>query len=199
MSNLYDFSSSMPEGFQWLNPPRQYRVDHGLHLTTDPQTDFWQRTHYGFRRDNGHALLAPQSGDFTLETRVACRPQNLYDQAGLLVRGDGDHWIKLTVEYIGPDSSFLGSVVTNSGYSDWATQAIDPQTRDMWYRISRSGMDYLLESSPDGRSWQQQRITHLHGGFQTVQAGLFACSPSDGRFGCTFAYLLLGESHWSHA
>lgn len=33
-------------------------------------TDFWQGTHYRFRADNGHALLAEAAGDCMLETRV---------------------------------------------------------------------------------------------------------------------------------
>ena len=49
-------------------------------------TDFWQGTHYGFRVDNGHALLAEIGGDFALETRVRTQPVHQYDQAGLMVR-----------------------------------------------------------------------------------------------------------------
>ncbi|EGH34067.1 hypothetical protein PSYJA_36139, partial [Pseudomonas syringae pv. japonica str. M301072] len=41
------------KGF-WLNPPRHCSLtDERLTVTTDPQTDFWQQTHYGFCRDTG--------------------------------------------------------------------------------------------------------------------------------------------------
>jgi regulation of enolase protein 1 (concanavalin A-like superfamily) len=31
-----------------------------LEIFTDEQTDFWQNTHYGFQRDNGHCLFTPR-------------------------------------------------------------------------------------------------------------------------------------------
>ncbi len=48
------FDSGIPEDFFWLNEPEEYHFDRGLILKTEPNTDFWQRTHYGFERDNGH-------------------------------------------------------------------------------------------------------------------------------------------------
>lgn len=45
-----------------------------LHVEPDAPTDFWQRTHYGFRVDNGHFLHADVTGDFVLGVRVCFRP-----------------------------------------------------------------------------------------------------------------------------
>ena len=196
MHGRIDFISGLPDGFSWFNRPVDFQVDNGLHITTGPETDFWQRTHYGFQNDNGHALLCDMSGDFSMETAVRFTFKNRYDQCGLLLRLDTENWIKFSTEYETPQLSMLGSVVTNLGYSDWATTELDGDPGQMWYRISKNGPDFLLQASNDGRKWQQQRVAHLHAPCETIQAGLYACTPVDGRFSCTFDYLLIDENNW---
>lgn len=196
MQQEIDFSSSLPDNFSWLNPPAHFQVSSGLHITTDPGTDFWQRTHYGFRNDNGHALLGSFSGDFSIQTHVRFQPQNRYDQCGLLVRLDEQNWIKLSLEYETAELSMLGSVVTNLGYSDWATTEVDSAAQEMWYRISKNGADFFLQASSDGQAWQQLRITHLLAPFDAIQAGPYACSPRDGSFNCTFTSLVIADNQW---
>ena len=78
----YSFADVVSENFYWFNAPQKFRVGNGLEIWTDPGTDFWQRTHYGFRNDNGHCLLHDVDGDFTVSTqvenvmyhRVSCTP-----------------------------------------------------------------------------------------------------------------------------
>lgn len=38
---------------------------------------------------------------------------------------------------------YLDSVVTNNGYSDWATTAIPADIKTMWYRFSRRADAYM--------------------------------------------------------
>ena len=190
------FDDIMPTGFSWFNEPQQHHIANGLHLTTNPQTDFWQRTHYGFRNDNGHALLTRLEGDFTMRTHVLFEPTTRYDQCGLLVRVDVDNWIKLSTELETPQLCMLGSVVTNLGYSDWATTELNAIPRLMWYQISKNGSDFLLQNSSDGARWQQLRIAHLHAPCERVAAGVYACSPLDGRFTCTFTELTITDNQW---
>ncbi|WP_245662995.1 DUF1349 domain-containing protein [Endozoicomonas arenosclerae] len=44
---------------------------------------------------------------------------------------DSENWFKASIEYENQDYSRLGSVVTNFGYSDWATTDIKP-TSKIW-------------------------------------------------------------------
>ena len=67
-------------------PPSALTGASGLTVATAAGTDFWQGTHYGFRVDNGHALLAEADRDFVLDDAVRTRPMHQYDQAGLMVR-----------------------------------------------------------------------------------------------------------------
>jgi len=182
--------------FYWFNEPAKSRFGEGLEIWTDPNTDFWQRTHYGFRNDSGHCLLQDLTGDFAISTQVEFKPQGRYDQCGLVLRLDAENWIKASAEYISADTMKLGSVVTNLGYSDWATQDISSAVGQLWYRASKRGSDVRLEFSLDGDLWQQMRICHLHQASEKIAAGVYACSPLAGSFWCRFHWLRVGVNEW---
>ena len=161
-----------------------------------PRPIFGKKTHYGFQRDDGHCLFIQQTGDFSLTAHVESRPQTKYDQCGLMVRVDTHNWIKVSTEYESETHSRLGSVVTNLGYSDWATQDISSDYADMWYRIRKNGQDFLLEHAYDGQTWIQLRITHLHNVSEQLEIGLYTCSPIGKDFWCRFKLLEISENDW---
>ena len=68
---------------------------------------------------------------------------------------DSENWLKASVEYENEEFQHLGSVVTNHGYSDWATTAIPANVKTMWYRFSRREDDYCIECSYDGVNFSQ--------------------------------------------
>ena len=190
MSHKEFFKSlELPKNFYWFNEPRQWRGGDGLTISTDRETDFWQRTHYGFCRDNGHCLFTAFEGNFVLATHVRFQPRSQYDQCGLMVRIDAENWIKLSTELENKQISRLGSVVTNLGYSDWATQDVSSSVTERWYRISRHGNDFILESAEDGEDWRQLRVAHLHKATTRIEAGIYACSPIGEAFQCCFTCL----------
>jgi regulation of enolase protein 1 (concanavalin A-like superfamily) len=172
--------------------------DTELKVTTQGETDFWQGTHYGFRRDNGHCLLTNVEHDFSLTARVTVHARGKYDQGGILIRLDAENWLKAAVEAESKSTSKLGSVVTNLGYSDWASVDIDADITTMWYRVQSKGADVLLACSEDGNRWRQMRIAHLHLFHGSLAVGVYACSPTEGE-GCTviFDHIHVSFSQWS--
>jgi regulation of enolase protein 1 (concanavalin A-like superfamily) len=82
------------------------------------------------------------------------------------------------------------------GYSDWATQDIASNQHAMWYRISKRGGDFLLESSYTGQDWLQMRITHLSKETEYYQIGVYACSPIGKDFRCCFKTLEISDNIW---
>ena len=90
----------------------------------------------------------------------------------------------------------MGSVVTNHGYSDWATTEIDASVKSMWYRLSRRGDDYCIECSADGTIFSQMRICHMHEGKGKIRFGVYACSPEDSSFKAVFSHMELLECQW---
>ncbi|MEM7736566.1 MAG: DUF1349 domain-containing protein [Deinococcota bacterium] len=201
----------------WLNPPEVSSVTAtSASLTAQPKTDLWQRSYYGFRRDNAPALLIERTDNFTFTVKASFAYKAKYDQCGVLLYLDGDTWCKASLEYETPEFSRLGSVVTNYGHSDWATTDVDSpvvgKTASHWYRLSRRGPDFLLEASEDGRIFTQLRIFHMHAlgetsldmgqqdvlpdDGQAVRVGIYACSPLDSSFEVRFDEARLEPSTW---
>ena len=186
---------------KWLNQPKVSKItERSVSIRTEPDTDFWQRSYYGFRNDNGHALLLASEANFSFTVKASFAYRGRFDQCGVIVYLDSDNWFKASIEYENERFSRLGSVVTTGGYSDWATTDITTPTA-VWYRLSRRGPDFLIESSPDGMAFSQMRVFHLHALGETTaeQAspfGVYACSPTQSSFEATFDHFELEECLW---
>jgi hypothetical protein len=183
---------------RWWNPPPRVEIRNSrLFMATRGGTDFWQRTHYGFRVDNGHCLLCEWDGsDFVVTTTVRFYPVHQYDQCGLIVRFSPDCWLKTSVEFEPEGPNRLGAVVTNAGWSDWSTQDLPKSVDAVCFRVRREDADYLVEYAPvdpDGPTlaWSQIRMAHLTEDVlsRAAQCGLYACSPKGAGFTAEFEHL----------
>ena len=118
----------------WTREPQQWEATaDALQITTQPGTDLWQRTYYHFRNDNAPALQLQSSEpyfSFTVCTDFA-QAHHRFDQCGVVMYLDSENWIKGSVEYENEQFQHLGSVVTNHGWSDWATTVIPADVRKM--------------------------------------------------------------------
>ena len=116
----------------WIYEPKEYSLsDEKLIIKTEPKTDFWQRTYYGFQNDNAPALLIPTSEKyFSFNVKTQFNSQQRFDQCGVIIYQDSDNWFKASIEYENENYQRLGSVVTNHGYSDWATTDIPAQQKE---------------------------------------------------------------------
>ncbi|MBQ3267978.1 MAG: DUF1349 domain-containing protein [Atopobiaceae bacterium] len=184
----------------WTREPREWAVadDGTVEITTEPGTDLWQRTYYHFRNDNAPVLqLTTDEQFFSFVVRTDFTgAHHRYDQCGVVMYLDSENWIKGSVEYEDGIIQHLGSVVTNHGWSDWATTEIPADVRQMWYRLSRHADDYRIDCSEDGVAWHQMRVCHLHEGAGQVRVGIYACSPEDSSFTARFDHLELGPCAW---
>lgn len=185
--------------FQWIRQPAVCTVTPDrICITTQPGTDLWQRTYYGFQNDNAPILqmkTREQFFSFMVKTEftTAC---HRYDQCGIVVYQDSENWLKASVERENETFQRLGSVVTNRGYSDWATTDIPADVKTMWYRLSRRGADFCIESSQDGVQFRQMRICHLEKGAQEISFGIYACSPENSSFEAVFTDMDLLPCQW---
>ena len=184
--------------YQWMNKPRHSVVEKNqLIIETEAGTDLWQRTYYGFQNNNTPAFLQEVEGDFTFVTKTEFEESSfMYDQCGLLLYIDSENWVKASVEYENEKFARLGSVVTNLGYSDWATTDISPLISEMWYRISRRGQDFYLENALDGKDWKQMRMFHIHQPAPKVNVGVYACSPLNSSFNAVFSLFGISPCIW---
>lgn len=182
----------------WTRTPKDFCISADeIQIITDPHTDLWQRTYYHFRNDNAPVLqMQTDEKYFSFVVKTEFESKHRFDQCGIVMYLDSDNWLKASVEYENEVFQHLGSVVTNHGYSDWATTEISAAQKSMWYRFSRREDDYRIECSNDGIAFKQMRICHMFNGKDTIHFGIYACSPEDSSFRATFTNMEITECKW---
>ena len=183
---------------KWIREPENYVISESMiEIITKPHTDLWQRTYYHFRNDNAPVLqMETVEKYFSFVVKTTFESKHRFDQCGIVMYLDSDNWLKASIEYENESFQHLGSVVTNNGYSDWATTEIDADIKSMWYRFSRREDDYCIECSEDGVTFKQMRISHMWNGGGTIQFGIYACSPEESSFKATFTDMEVTECKW---
>ncbi|KAI8488220.1 hypothetical protein Bbelb_340690 [Branchiostoma belcheri] len=189
----FDTSQMRPE-LTWLHDPHEFmlRADgtNGIVVTPKEKSDFWRKTYYTpeLIADNGHLLYAPVTQpNCVMETMFELSAVNQFDQAGLMVRYDHEHWLKTGLEYV--DGHFRLSCVVTNVYSDWSTQ--DWPSGRLSIRVYRQGNSYVVENKAhDADRWNFIRILHLEppaptsgaqgttSAPQTALMGPMACAPT---------------------
>ena len=183
---------------KWIREPKNYILTkEKIEIITEPYTDLWQRTYYHFRNDNAPLLqLEIDEQYFSFVVKTEFESEHRFDQCGIVMYLDSDNWLKASVEYENEKIQHLGSVVTNNGYSDWATTEIDATIKSMWFRFSRREDDFRIECSLDGVVYKQMRICHMFNCKRVISFGLYACSPEDSSYKATFTNMSISECKW---
>ena len=177
-------------GGVWLNEPASWRLqDDRLYAVTDPQTDFWRETHYGFTRDSGHFFGREVVGFFTAQLRIRANYEALYDQAGIMVRLDAARWIKAGIEWC-DDAPRLGTVLT-LGRSDWATGVFEGDPTDFWLRTTVANGVIRVQVSSDGVRWPLLRLAPFPEA-TAYHVGPRCCSPERAGLAAEFSHFKVG-------
>ena len=186
------------QNMKWTRAPKQYTItEEIIEIITEPHTDLWQRTYYHFRNDNAPVLqMETEEKFFSFVVKTEFQSKCRFDQCGIVMYLDSDNWLKASNEYENETFQHLGSVVTNNGYSDWATTEISADIKSMWYRFSRREDDYCVECSEDGVIFKQMRVCHMWNGGGDIRFGIYACSPEESSFKATFTDMEITECKW---
>lgn len=187
------------ENWSWVRKPRVYKIEENtIEIITEPKTDLWQRTYYHFRNDNAPLLqIKTKEEYFSFVVKTTFDSKVRFDQCGIVIYLDSENWLKASIEYENKDIQHLGSVVTNHGYSDWATTVISSSVKTIWYRLSRRKDDYCIEGSYDGKNFFQMRVCHLFKGNEEISFGVYACSPENSSFKAQFTDFEITECKWN--
>ena len=190
-------SSREGKGGSW-----QWNNDTGsLTLYPPAKKDYWRKTYYEPQiiKDDGPFLYYAPGLDtnqfYSVTTTFDLVAHEQFDQAGIMLRLDLQHWLKAGIEVV-DGRPRLSCVVTN-GYSDWSTQfwphyqtlvndtAVLVPTVHL--RVHWRNASVVVEAQLENTTtqWDFLRIAHLDvvDATQVLQAGIFACSPADQRGG----------------
>ncbi|MGH1483433.1 MAG: DUF1349 domain-containing protein [Geminicoccales bacterium] len=174
-----------------LNPPPAWSIENErLSATTGEKTDFWQKTFYGFERDDGHFLGISVPDAFTASIHVSDKFEQLYDQAGLMLRADHQTWIKTGVEFT-DGMLHLGAVVT-LGTSDWSVTLPPKPITDFWLRLTVQNHAVRIQYSTDAKTWPLLRLANFPTD-QPLQVGPMLCSPERSGLEVAFDQFSLGS------
>ena len=183
---------------QWTRQPQQSVISEDrVEIVTEPFTDLWQRTYYHFRNDNAPVLqLSTDEPYFSFAVKTEFDTKVRYDQSGIVMYLDSENWLKASIEYENGEIQRLGSVVTNLGYSDWASVDVDASIKAIWFRLSRRQDDFCIEHSLDGKTYHQMRICHMFRLQEPIRFGIYACSPENSSFRAAFTHMELTQCQW---
>lgn len=176
---------------QWYNEPPQWTEEQNkVQVLSGAKTDFWRTTHYGFIRDNGHFYYQEVSGNFTAEVKIIGEYQDLYDQAGLMIRQDEKTWLKCGIEFV--NGVQQASVVVTRDYSDWSVVPLPENPEWIILRLKRNAEAVEVEYSLDGDRYTLLRLAYLSD-TEKLQVGLMCASPDGKGFSVTFEELKFSE------
>ena len=169
----------------WLHPPQSVDViDDKLVIRTTDQSDFWNRTGHELTTYSGHALLREFPPDNAMEVEFSAEWTHEFDQAGLFLHADKEHWVKTGIEYADGVLG-LGAVVTN-GQSDWSAGNVHEwMEAKIRVRISRTKEVITIRARSGDEPWRFVRLAPIDPGLEW-SAGPFAASPTRSDLKVTF-------------
>ena len=178
------FAFAQNKEMQWLNQPKKFSGDaKKLTFTVEPGTDFWQVTHYGFKRDNGPFTYVEAEGDFEVNVKVTGAYTELFHQAGLMIRIDEKNWIKTGIEFV--DGKQNVSAVVTRDVSDWSVITRNDSPKSVWLKLLRKGDYAEIKYSFDGKNFEMLRLAYFPPNVK-VQVGMVAAAPGKLSFPVTF-------------
>ncbi|SCL41380.1 hypothetical protein GA0074692_6287 [Micromonospora pallida] len=164
----------------WLGQPVRVEATPAGELLVEPAagSDLWRHTSYGFVHDDAPALLAPFAVGSAVEVSFRLDYTEQFDQAGVLVRVDEEHWVKAGVE-VSDGQPQVGAVVTR-GVSDWSVAPVPEWAgREVTVRVSRAGDALTVRARVAGQPWRLVRLAPL-APEAVATAGPYCCAPTRG-------------------
>ena len=172
------------EDGHWTHAPESVTVDDVLTAEAKAGSDAWRDTSYGFIHDTEHALLSAWPHESAVEVDFFPDFSEQFDQAGLMIRADHEHWVKAGLEF--SDGILqLGAVVTWPK-SDWSVAPVPAWNRTpVTIRASRSADAVTLRARSHEGDWQFVRVLPIPPD-AVLEAGPFLCAPT--RSGLTVRF-----------
>ncbi len=169
---------------RWVNEPQSSEiVGNNLHVTAIFESDFWRHTSYGFVHDSGHALLVDLPDQSAMEVTFTLNFYGQFDQAGIIVYSDSEHWIKAGVETFDGEA-YVVTVVT-AQYSDWSMAPVDHWIgKEVTVRASRSGNAITFRARCEGED-RLIRVAPISPEL-SWRAGLHCASPTSSNLEVVF-------------
>ena len=150
-------SSQNLKTMNWLNEPASWQVSEDkLEMFVTPQSDYWRETHYGFTVDDGPFYYTTRGGEFEANLKITGEYTTRFDQMGMMLRVDEEHWIKTGIEYV--DGQYNFSTVVTDTKSSWSVIQLSEQPASVWIKVIRRLDAVEIFYSLDGKNYTMRFV-----------------------------------------
>nr|WP_294782655.1 DUF1349 domain-containing protein [uncultured Flavobacterium sp.] len=180
----YNADAQKLQSMQWLNEPAEWEIkDNKLSMQVTAQSDYWNKSHYGFTVYDGPFLYTQRSGEFEVTVKMSGIYKTRFDQVCLMLRIDENNYVKTGVEYV--DGIYNISTVHTIDKSSWSVVGLKDKPKNIWMKAVRRLDALEIFYSTDGTNYTMTNTVYFPE-FKTVQVGMMAASPDGKGFTAVF-------------
>jgi regulation of enolase protein 1 (concanavalin A-like superfamily) len=180
-----------PRQLTWICAPKLYILSSDkIVIETEPFTDL---------RPNGKSAEAVElslvpKGSFCFSARVDFDFHRPFDQCGLILYEEGKRKMIIGTEGHDDETVRLRCIVYHGGRGDHSSREIGTAVSKMYYRIWYRGGAVRIQYSFTGSRYSDLREFWIDPESEkTISIGIYACSPANSWFDCTFSGMTLDE------
>ncbi|MEF9478676.1 DUF1349 domain-containing protein [Chryseobacterium sp. RRHN12] len=178
------FCAQTLEKMTWFNEPEKWEIkNNSLSMFVTPQSDYWRVSHYGFTVDDAPFYYTTYGGEFEAKVKITGSYKARFDQMGLMLRTDKEHYIKAGVEFV--DGKYNLSTVVTHNKSDWSVITLEKTPPAVWIKAVRRLDAVEIFYSFDDKNYIMMRNAPLQDN-TPVMVGLMAACPDGEGFNATF-------------
>ncbi|MCR5450375.1 MAG: DUF1349 domain-containing protein [Solobacterium sp.] len=179
-----------PAAMQWVNKPGMTIVSGDkLIIETEPHTSL-NGLIYGSRA--AAILELEPMKNFTLDLRADYEFHKNEDECGILLKVSDLYWCKFCLVRRGKSLDLVCTVYRN-GYGDRCVREVGDMISHMYFRVQYWNGNVRFCYSFNGDRYSDMRWLHLTTQEITVTPGVYACSPGDSWFDCTFSEMYITD------
>lgn len=180
------FSAQTLEKMTWFNEPEKWEIkNNSLSMFVTPQSDYWRVSHYGFTVDDAPFYYTTYGGEFEAKVKITGSYKARFDQMGLMLRTDKEHYIKAGVEFV--DGKYNLSTAVTHNKSDWSVITLEKTPPAVWIKAVRRLDAVEIFYSFDDKNYIMMRNAPLQDN-TPVMVGLMAACPDGQGFNATFEH-----------
>lgn len=181
---IQKFSAQSLEKMTWFNEPEKWEIkNNSLSMFVTPQSDYWRVSHYGFTVDDAPFYYTTYGGEFEAKVKITGSYKARFDQMGLMLRTDKEHYIKAGVEFV--DGKYNLSTVVTHNKSDWSVITLEKIPPAVWIKAVRRLDAVEIFYSFDDKNYIMMRNAPLQDN-TPVMVGLMAACPDGQGFNALF-------------
>ncbi|MDR3025115.1 DUF1349 domain-containing protein [Chryseobacterium sp.] len=181
---IQKLSAQSLEKMTWFNEPEKWEIkNNSLSMFVTPQSDYWRVSHYGFTVDDAPFYYATYGGEFEAKVKITGSYKARFDQMGLMLRTDKEHYIKAGVEFV--DGKYNLSTVVTHNKSDWSVITLEKTPPSVWIKAVRRLDAVEIFYSFDDKNYIMMRNAPLQDN-TPVMVGLMAACPDGQGFNAVF-------------